>query len=85
MVEKKKRITNNQLMEKLEEIQKDNLKSNHLAIFAVGFAMIAVTIPIAIDLMNIPLYGQWLILILYFGIGFYMLFERLTKILKLNK
>jgi len=82
---KGKEPTNQEIMDKLKLLEIGLKKSSHLALVAISFAIIAVAIPTFLDITDMPEWGRGIFVILYFGIGFYILFEQGYKIKKLSK
>ncbi len=82
---KGKEPTNQEIIDKLKHLETGLKKSSHLALVAISFAIIAVAIPTFLDIMDTPEWGRGIFVILYFGIGFYILFEQVYKIKNLSK
>ena len=86
-----KRYTNKEIIEKLQNIEdklanseKEGEKAKSLTFIAIGIALIAITVPLIVKLTLMPEYGQWAIVIVYFGLGLYFIFSEYTKIKNLK-
>lgn len=75
-------ISNKELLRYIKELQIENKKSVRLSIGTLGFALIAITVPIVIKLTSIPDYGQALIAIVYFLFGSFLIFEQWYRLKK---
>jgi hypothetical protein len=77
--------TNQDIMAKLNLIEIGLKKSSHFALVAISFAIVAVAIPTFLDLMGTPDWVRGIFVVIYFSIGFYILFEQIYKIKKLSE
>jgi hypothetical protein len=84
-MKKKRNVTNEDLMTKLEKIDEDSKRAKNFAIVTIGFAFIAITIPLIIELTSMPTSAKWAVVIIYFGVGMYFILSQYNKLKKKGK
>ena len=82
-----KRYTNKAIMEKLANIEdkfdiskKEGVISKNLTFVAIGLTLIAIVVPLIVKLTNMPEYGQWVVVIVYFCFGLFLIISSYIKI-----
>jgi len=78
------RNTNEEIIDKLDTFEKKGVTSKNLTFVAIGLTLIAITVPLIVKLTNMPEYGQWIIVIVYFCFGLFLIISSYIKIKKLN-
>ena len=63
------RNTKKEIIEKLERLEQDSKKSHGLSLVAIGVAFIAMTVPLILNYTNVPLWGQIIVIFIYFSFG----------------
>jgi len=74
-----------EIMEKINTLEIEFKKATGIALAAIAFAVIAVAIPTFLEIMDTPNWSKGIFVVLYFSIGFYILYEQLFKVRQLKK